>query len=80
MPDNSYDKDFINNLILRRGITPYNGILLSDDIEFGRVFVKRVEFAVPDKYELENCSLVVIINRVNTGDDEILNCAEVQFP
>ena len=79
LPDNSYDKDYINEFILRKGLTPYNGLLLSKEIEIGRVFVKGVEFTVPDKYILENCSLVVLINRVSPGDNEVLNCIEASF-
>ncbi len=77
MPDNSYEKDFEHNAILRKGITIFSGLKLADEIlEIGRVYEKGLEIYIPEKYVLKNCSIVVLINKVDADNKEVLQCAE----
>lgn len=63
MPDNTYDKDYLHNSILRKGITNFSGLKLADNVEVGRVFEKGFVFELPEKYDIEYCSMVVLINK-----------------
>lgn len=76
MPDNTYKDDYEHNSILREGVTTYSGLKLADNVEAGRVFEKGFEFVVPEKYNLENCSVVVLINKNNASSTEVIQCAE----
>ncbi len=75
--------DYEHNYILRQGITNVSGIKLADKVEEGRVFEKGVEFEIPNKYDLENCNIVVLLTKADskpdpTPDDyQVIQCAEV---
>lgn len=76
MPDNTYDKDFEHNSILRKGVTNYAGLLLAQSVEVGRVFEKGLEFEIPAKYNIDNCAIVALINKNVGNNTEIIQCAE----
>jgi Outer membrane protein Omp28 len=74
-PD-GYDEEFEHNFILRKGITPYNGILLASEIEANRVFEKGFEFEVPDNLKFDNCNVVVLINKFKVGENDVIQSME----
>lgn len=74
MPDNSYNLGYEHNNILRKAVTNYTGVKLGDRMEKGRVFEKGFTIDVPDKFDLENCDIVVLINRVSAESNEVLQC------
>jgi hypothetical protein len=76
MPDNSYDKDFEHNSILREGVTIFSGLILADEVEVGRVFEKGFEFDIPDKYDIDNCTIVALVNKNDSESTEVLQCIE----
>ena len=76
MPDNTYKDDYEHNSILREGITAYGGLKLADNVEAGRVFEKGFELIVPEKYNLTECSIVVLINKNDGNSTEVIQCAE----
>lgn len=79
MPDNTYNKDYEHNSILRKGITNYSGLKLADAFEVGRVFEKGFEIEIPEKYTIENCSIVALLNKVEADNYEVLQCAEAHI-
>lgn len=79
MPDNSYNNDFEHNSILRKAVTTYSGLKLADNVEAGRVFEKGFEIELPAKYVMENCSIVVLVNKVEEDNYEVVQCAEVHI-
>ncbi len=76
LPDNTYDKDYVHYSILRKGVTNYAGTLLAQSVEAGRVFEKGIEIDIPEKYNIDNCAIVVLINKNQGGVTEIVQCAE----
>ncbi|MFT7590111.1 MAG: hypothetical protein ACI9UJ_000018 [bacterium] len=76
LPDNTYDKDFEHNSILRKGVTNYAGLLLAESVEVGRVFEKGVKIDIPAKYNIDNCAIVVLINKNSGNNTEVIQCAE----
>jgi hypothetical protein len=69
-----------HNFILRKTITPYNGILISDKAIMGQVCEKGFEFEIPKKYNYDNCSVVALVHRREIGKNiEILQSAEVEL-
>ncbi len=79
MPDNTYDKNFEHNFILRKGVTTFSGLRLAESVEVGRVFEKGFEIDIPEKYKIENCSIVVLINKIGATSNEVLQSAEGQI-
>ncbi|MFT5723065.1 MAG: hypothetical protein ACI9JN_000170 [Bacteroidia bacterium] len=77
LPDNTYDKDFVHNAILRKGVTNYAGIELAQSVEIGRVFEKGFEFEIPEKYIMDNCTIVVLVNKNDPESTEIIQCIEM---
>ncbi|MBO6516018.1 MAG: Omp28-related outer membrane protein [Bacteroidia bacterium] len=76
MPDNSFNPDFEHNSILREGVTTFSGIKLADNVEAGRVFEKGFTIDIPEKYVMEDCSVVVLINKQDEFNKEVVQCAE----
>lgn len=71
-------EDYEHNHILRDVITPYQGVKLADNVaEKGRVFERVFTFNVSEKYVLENCHLVVFINRIDDNSKEVLQVVNV---
>ena len=76
MPDNTKNKDYVHYSILRKGVTNYAGLQLAESVEIGRVFEKGIEVEIPEKYNIDNCSIVVLINKNQGGNTEVVQCAE----
>jgi len=74
--DTGVKPDFEHNFILRKGITPHNGIKLASVIEKNRVFEKGFEFTIPEKWVFENCNIVVLLNPVKQGANDIIQTKE----
>lgn len=76
MPDGTFNYDYEHNSILRDAITHYAGLKLADNVEVGRVFEKGFEFEIPEKYVMDNCSIVVLVNKNDKESTEVLQCIE----
>ena len=76
MPDNTYDKDYLHNSILRKAVTNYAGVKLADNVEVGRVFEKGFVFTIPEKYDINYCSIVVLINKSEQATTEVVQSIE----
>ncbi len=76
MPDNTYDKDYLHNSILRKAVTNYAGVKLADNVEVGRVFEKGFVFTIPEKYDINYCSIVVLINKNEQATTEVVQSIE----
>ncbi len=74
--DTGVQADFEHNFILRKGITPYTGIKLAPTIEANRVFEKGFEFTIPEKWNFENCNIVVLLNPVKPGANDVIQTKE----
>lgn len=70
--------NYIHHHVLRKCITPYNGLKLADNTEAGRVYEKGLEIVVPDKYNFKNCSVVVLINQNEPANKEIIQAGEAK--
>lgn len=68
--------DYIHHHVLRKCITPFNGVELAPNVEIGRVFEKGFEIKVPEKYNFANCSVVVLINLNQSDNKEVLQSKE----
>jgi len=73
-PTDNYDYE--HNSILREGVTLWSGLLLAKSVEKGRVFEKGFKFELPNRYVMENCSIVVLINKNDKQSTEVLQCIE----
>jgi hypothetical protein len=69
-------EDYVHHHVLRKCITPYNGIQLAATIEKGRVFEKGFEIEIPEKYKFSKCSVVAIINLNEADNKEVLQSVE----
>ncbi len=76
LPDNTYDKDFEHNSILRESITSASGLKLADNVELGRVFEKGFEVEIPAKYNMEECKIAVLVHKVEKDNFDVLQCIE----
>ena len=76
LPDNTYDKNFEHNSILRESITNASGLKLADNVELGRVFEKGFEIEIPEKYVMDECKIAVLVNKVEQDNFEVLQCTE----
>jgi len=76
MPDNTYDKDYLHNSILRKAVTNYAGVKLAYNLEVGRVFEKGFVFTIPEKYDINYCSIVVLINKNEQATTEVVQSIE----
>lgn len=71
-------ENYIHHHVLRKCITPYNGIQLAATIEKGRVFEKGFNIEIPEKYNFANCSIVAIINLNEADNKEVLQSVEAK--
>ncbi|MFT5513122.1 MAG: hypothetical protein ACI8SE_001522 [Bacteroidia bacterium] len=71
------DQNYEHNSILRFGFTPYDGELLRSKIAVDQVFEKGLVVDIPENFNVENCSIVAIVNK-NDSSDEVLQC--LKFP
>lgn len=69
---------YVHHHVLRKCVTPYNGLKLADNIEKGRVFEKGFEIAIPEKYNFKNCSIVALINQNDPDNKEIIQAIETK--
>lgn len=84
MPDGSILDTYIHNHVLRKAITPYNGIRLkttptSGDYIVGRTFEKEFEFEINPNWVKENCSIVALVNRSDINSKEVLQALELDI-
>lgn len=77
MGTNEINPDYEHNFILRKGITPYTGVKLSNSIQAKQVFEKGFEFELSKKWIKENCSVVIFVNEISPSGNEVLQCIEL---
>lgn len=73
-PTNNYQYE--HNAILREGVTSWSGLKLAESVKAGRVFEKGLRFDIPPKYVIDNCSIVVLINKNDKQSTEVIQCIE----
>jgi hypothetical protein len=69
---------YIHHHVLRKCVTPYNGLQLATSLEKGRVFEKGFEIFIPEKYNFKNCSIVALINQNDPDNKEIIQAIETK--
>jgi hypothetical protein len=69
---------YTHHHVLRKCITPYNGLQLAANIEKGRVFEKGFEIDIPEKYNFKNCSIVALVNHNDPDNKEIIQAIETK--
>jgi hypothetical protein len=71
--------DYLHEHIFRETITPYSGIRLAESVTPGTVIEKGFSFEVPEGFEFDNCSVVVMINKVDDENKEVLQVKELKL-
>lgn len=85
MPDGSTKDDYEHNHVLRKAITNYSGEPLKIDgstlgnYEAGRTFEKEFEVLIDSKWKSENVGFVILINKFETNNKEVLQAAEIDL-
>jgi hypothetical protein len=69
---------YIHHHVLRKCVTPYNGLQLAASVEKVRVFEKGFEITIPEKYNFKNCSIVALINQNDPDNKEIIQAIETK--
>ena len=64
--------------VLRKCVTPYNGLQLAASVEKGRVFEKGFEIDIPEKYNFKKCSIVALINQNDPDNKEVIQAIETK--
>lgn len=77
--DTGDNHSYVHEHVLRTMFTPYNGSPLYNKPETGRVIEKGWEFVIPKKVDLSKASFVVLVNRNDANNKEILQCVEVKL-
>ena len=77
--DTGDNHEYIHQHVLRTMYTPYNGSPLYDSPEKGRVIEKGWEFVIPKGIDLSKASIVVLVNRNDADNKEVLQCLEVKL-
>lgn len=73
-------EEYEHNHVLRDVITPYGGVKLADGVaEAGRVFERIMTFDISDKYVMDNCHILVFINKIDANNKEVLQVVEVKL-
>lgn len=73
--------NYEHNHIFRKGLTPFNGYAILNDIETkkaGRVYEFNYVFTPDEKWNLDNCYVIAYVNNT-TGNKEILQAKEVKL-
>jgi hypothetical protein len=68
--------DYKHQHVLRKCVTPYNGLKLGETIAKGQVYEKGWEIDIPAKWDFNNCDVIVLVNLNETDNKEILQCIE----
>ena len=74
--------DYEHNHVLRKSLTPYNGIQLKIDAstigkyEIGRTFDKEFELVLDPKFKIRNCAFVFLANRFDAMSKEVIQAHE----
>ncbi|MBI1306269.1 MAG: Omp28-related outer membrane protein [Bacteroidetes bacterium] len=71
--------NYEHNFILRKTITPYDGIILGETFERGRTFEKGFEFTLPAKSNFDNCTVVLLIHKTGATDKQVLQVVEANL-
>lgn len=85
MPDGTKKDDYVHNHALRKAITPFNGVTLKIDAgtngnyEAGRVFEKDFEVTLSSKWKDTECGIVILANRYEAGNKEVVQAAHIEL-
>jgi hypothetical protein len=71
--------DYVHEHVLRAMYTPYNGAPLILDAEKGRYLRGEWSLEVPKHINLDNASVVILINLNAADNKEVLQCEEVSL-
>lgn len=71
--------DYVHEHVLRKMFTPYNGAPLILDAEKGRYLRGEWSLDIPSHINLNNASVVVLINLNAADNKEVLQCEEVSL-
>lgn len=71
--------DYVHEHIFRKTITPFSGIQLAESVTAGTVIEKGFSFEVSEDFEFDNCSVVVMVNKVDDENKEVLQAKEIKF-
>lgn len=77
--------DYQHNHVLRKSLTPFNGAPLkinassNGNYEAGRTFEKSFEVEFNAKWKKENSAFVILVNRYDTGNKEVLQAEELDL-
>lgn len=74
-----YDENYKHSYVLRGTLTPYNGIVLSQALERGRVYEKDFEVSLNDKWVPQNCSLLIILHHNDAIGKEVVQVTKLDF-
>lgn len=74
-----YDEEYKHSYVLRETVTPFNGIVLSQALERGRVYEKDFEVALKEKWVAQNCSLLVILHHNDALGKEVVQVTKLKF-
>ena len=70
-------EDYVHEHVLRDMYTPYNGTPLFKDAEKGRYLEAEWTLQIPSHVNIANSSVVILINRNDAENKEVLQCLEV---
>ncbi len=73
------DPNYIHNHVLRKMYTAYDGDLLYDSPEKGRVIERRIEIPIPQNVDPSKASIVVFVNENTAESREVLNVKEIKL-
>lgn len=72
-------EDYVHEHVLRKMLTPYNGAILFKDAEKGRFLEAKWNIDVPKHININNSYVVIIVNRNDADNKEVLQCLEVSL-
>jgi hypothetical protein len=70
-------EDYEHEHVLRDMLTPFDGTVLTENLQIGVPIVKQFSMILPVDFKAENCKIVTFIHHGGTPDKEILQADEV---
>jgi hypothetical protein len=70
-------EDYEHEHVLRDMLTPFDGTILTENLQSGVPIVKQFSMILPVDFNAQNCNIVVFVHHGGTPDKEILQADEV---